>query len=366
MSLLQRSTLDPTRTPGPGGGAVPARRRRPDPWVLWLPALLVVLLASMSWTVTLGAADLSVREVWGVIGERLGLGGVLGDSGLTVLREGIVWELRLPRVLTAAAVGGGLALSGAVMQALTRNPLADPFLLGLSSGASTGAVLVLLLGLSVVLPVAAFAGALAALAATLLLARSLGEITPSRTVLAGLAVSSFAGAVTSMLVFWHADGDSFREVLNWMLGSLAGADWAAVAIAWGALLLVGLPVLLQGRVLDAFAFGDSAAAGLGVDVGRTRWLLLGGTALLTGAMVSVSGAIGFVGLVLPNAVRLVVGSRHRRLLPLSVLTGAIFMVWVDTVARTLFEPREVPVGIITVLVGAPVFVLVLLRHRGRA
>ncbi|WP_309136254.1 putative F420-0 ABC transporter permease subunit [Nocardioides campestrisoli] len=367
MSLLQRSAVDPSRTPGAGGPDAPAsRRRRVEPWVLWLPALAVVLLLSMSWAVTLGAADLSVREVWSVIGERLGLGGVLGDSGVTTLRAGIVWELRLPRVLTAAAVGAGLALSGAVMQALTRNPLADPFLLGLSSGASTGAVLVLLLGLSVVLPLAAFVGALAALAATLLLARSLGEITPSRTVLAGLAVSSFAGAVTSMLVFWNADGDSFREVLNWMLGSLAGADWTAVVISWATLLVVGLPVVLHGRVLDAFAFGDSAAASLGIDVGRTRWLLLAGTALLTGAMVSVSGAIGFVGLVLPNAVRLVVGSRHRRLLPLTVLAGAIFMVWVDTVARTLFDPREVPVGIITVLVGAPVFVLVLLRHRGRA
>ncbi|WP_114424337.1 putative F420-0 ABC transporter permease subunit [Nocardioides houyundeii] len=347
------------RTPRPS-------RRRPHPGQLGLPvlllALVLVLVLSIGLAVTIGPADLTLREVWGAVGERLGL----GESGVTALRAGIVWELRLPRVLTAAAVGAGLALSGAVMQALTRNPLADPYLLGLSSGASTGAVLVLLLGMSVMLPVAAFCGALIALAATLGLARSLGEITPSRTVLAGLAVSSFAAAVTSMLIFWNARGDSFRQVLSWMLGSLAGADWPAVAITWGVLLAVGIPVLVHGRVLDAFAFGDSAAASLGVDVGRTRWLLLGGSALVTGAMVSVSGAIGFVGLVLPNAVRLVVGSRHRRLLPLTVLLGAIFMIWVDTVARTLFDPREVPVGIITVLIGAPVFVLVLIGHRGRA
>ena len=184
--------------------------------------------------------------------------------------------------------------------------------------------------------------------------------------LAGLAVSSFAGAITSLLVFWNAQGDAFREVLNWLLGSLAGAEWDAVAIAWGALLAVGIPMVLYGRVLDAFAFGDTAAATLGVDVARTRWLLLSGAAVLTGAMVSVSGSIGFVGLVLPNAVRLVVGSRHRRLLPLTVLLGAVFMVWVDTLARTLFDPRELPVGIITVLVGAPVFVLVLVRNRARA
>lgn len=330
--------------------------------LVWGVGLAVALVASISVAITIGPAGLSVAEVWTVVGDRLGW----AHSDLTPIREGIVWEIRLPRVLTAAAVGAGLGLSGAVMQALTRNPLADPFLLGLSSGASTGAVLVLLLGLSVVLPLAAFLGAIAALVATLLLARSLGTITPSRTVLAGLAVSSFAGAITSLLVFWNAQGDAFREVLNWLLGSLAGAEWDAVAIAWGALLAVGIPMVLYGRVLDAFAFGDTAAATLGVDVARTRWLLLSGAAVLTGAMVSVSGSIGFVGLVLPNAVRLVVGSRHRRLLPLTVLLGAVFMVWVDTLARTLFDPRELPVGIITVLVGAPVFVLVLVRNRARA
>ncbi|QCC76425.1 putative F420-0 ABC transporter permease subunit [Nocardioides daphniae] len=357
MALL---TPTPTRTSSP-----PVARRvgRDDVrfWALWLPLLVVALVTSIGVAVTIGPADLAVAEVWQVVGAKVGL----VDSDVSLIRTGIVWELRLPRVLTAAAVGGGLALAGAVMQALTRNPLADPYLLGLSSGASTGAVLVLLLGVAAALPVAAFAGALAALVVTLL-ARSLGEITPSRTVLAGLAVSSFAGAVTSLLIFWNARGDSFRQVLNWILGSLAGADWSSVALTWVVLAVVGIPLALRGRVLDAFAFGDTAAAALGVDVGRTRWVLLVATALLTGAMVAVSGSIGFVGLVLPNAVRLVVGFDHRRLLPLTVLLGAVFMVWVDTAARTLFDPREIPVGIITVLVGAPVFVLVLLRHRGRA
>ncbi len=331
-------------------------------WWLWLPGLALVLLVSMASAVAIGPADITVSEVWSVVAAKLGL----GSSDVSPLRTGIVWELRLPRVLTAAAVGAGLALSGAVMQALTRNPLADPYLLGLSSGASTGAVLVLLLGFSMVLPLAAFLGALVALVCTLVLARSLGEITATRVVLAGLAVSSFAGSLTSLLVFWNEKGDSFREVLNWILGSLAGADWVAAGLAWAVVGLVGVPLALRGRVLDAFAFGDTAAAALGVDVGRTRWLLLLATAALTGVMVSVSGAIGFVGLVLPNAVRLVVGFAHRRLLPLCVLLGAVFMVWADTAARTLFDPREIPVGIITVLVGAPVFVAVLVRNRGRA
>lgn len=323
---------------------------------------LAGLLASVVVAVTFGPAEITPAEAWGSIAHHLGLGG----STLSPIRDGIVWELRLPRVLTAGAVGAGLAVSGAVMQALTRNPLADPYLLGLSSGASLGAVLVLLTGLAVVLPLAAFVGAMVALVGTLLLARSLGAITPSRTVLSGLAVSSFAGAITSLVIFWNTQGDSYRQILNWLLGSLAGAEWSSVVIAWTTLLVVGVPLVASGRVLDAFAFGDTSAATLGIAVSRARWLLLGATALLTGAMVSVSGSIGFVGLVLPNAVRLVVGARHRVLLPLVALVGAIFMIWVDTGARTLFDPRELPVGIITVLIGAPVFVAVLVRNRERA
>jgi iron complex transport system permease protein len=269
-------------------------------------------------------------------------------------------------VLTAAAVGAGLALSGAVMQAITRNQLADPYLLGLSSGASLGAVSVLLLGVAVLLPVAAFAGAVAALALTLGLASALGRITPTRTVLAGLAVSSLAGAITSFVIFWTVTGDSYREILGWLLGSLSGARWPAVAIAGIALIVVGIPVALSGRVLDAFAFGDTTAASLGVPVQGARWALLTATALLTGAMVSVSGAIGFVGLVLPHAVRLVVGPGHRALLPLSALVGAVFLIWADTLARTIFDPRELPVGIVTALIGAPVFGLLLARRRSEA
>lgn len=361
MTMSAPSIERPAAPARPAGVAV-LRTRPGATTAVAVPLLLVALAASIVVAVTIGPADLAPAEVWGSIAHHLGL----GEAQLSTIRDGIVWELRLPRVLTAAAVGAGLAVSGAVMQALTRNPLADPYLLGLSAGASLGAVLVLLAGLAMSLTVAAFAGAMVAMVGTLVLARSLGVITPSRTVLSGLAVSSFAGAITSLVIFWNTEGDSYRQILNWLLGSLAGSDWGTVQVAWLTLLLVGLPVIVFGRVLDAFAFGDTAAAALGVNVSRTRWLLLGGTALLTGAMVSVSGSIGFVGLVLPNAVRLVVGSRHRLLLPLSALVGAVFMIWVDTGARTLFEPRELPVGIITVLIGAPIFVLVLLRNRERA
>ena len=340
----------------------PRRRARSGRTIAAGIVLSVVLLLSIVTAVAIGPAELSISEVWASVQAHL----TGTDSPLTATRNAIVWELRLPRVLTAAFVGAGLALCGGIMQALLRNPLADPFLLGLSSGSSLGAVIVLLLGVSVLLPVAAFAGALAALVATLILAGSLGRITPTRTVLAGLAVSSFTGALTSLVIFWAVTGDSYREILNWLLGSLAGARWPAVVIAGVAFLVVGTPLMFSGRILDAFVLGDTAAAALGVPVQGARWVLLAGSALLTGAMVSVSGSIGFVGLVLPHAVRLLLGPGNRALLPLSALAGGVFLVWADTIARTVFDPRELPVGIVTALTGAPVFAALLVRRRGEA
>ncbi|MCA5893281.1 iron chelate uptake ABC transporter family permease subunit [Isoptericola sp. NEAU-Y5] len=328
-----------------------------------MPASAVVLVASVLVAVTVGPAALSVGDVAASVAGHLGLGPVLGLEPLGTLRDGMVWELRLPRVLTAAAVGGGLALCGVVMQSLTRNPLADPYLLGLSSGASLGAVLVLVAGVTALLPVAAFVGAVAALVAALALAGASGTITPTRTVLAGLAVSQLAAAATSFVIFWSATGDSYREILSWLMGSVAGATWTSVAITGVAVLVLGTLLASTGSVLDAFTFGDTAAATLGVPVARVRWLLLVGVALLTGALVSQSGSIGFVGLILPHAVRMLTGARHRLLLPLSALCGASFLIWADTLARTVFAPREVPVGIVTAAVGAPVFALLLWRGR---
>ncbi|WP_417307391.1 putative F420-0 ABC transporter permease subunit [Devosia sp.] len=323
-------------------------------------ALGLLLVVSMLVAVTLGPADIGTGEVFSAIAHHLGLA---PDSTVSRLRDAIIWELRLPRVLAAAGVGAGLALCGAVMQALTRNPLADPYLLGLSAGASLGAVGFLLAGLGLLLGVGAFLGSGAALVVTLLIARSLGGITPARAVLAGIAVSALASALTSFLIFWSATGDSYREILSWLMGSLSGTGWSDAALALGAALVLGLPIIAGAKAMDAFAFGDRAAAALGVDVARMRWLLLGATALLTGLLVAVSGAIGFVGLVVPHVVRLATGTQHRRLLPLSALAGAVFMVWTDTAARSLFAPRELPVGILTALIGAPVFFAVLIRYR---
>lgn len=336
--------------------------RRRTPLSLLVLAGLAALVVTVLVTVTIGPADLGVAEVARSIAGHLGL----PVEAVPRLHDAIVWDLRLPRVLTAAAVGAGLAIAGAVMQSLTRNPLADPYLLGLSSGASLGAVAVLVVGVSLLLPVAAFAGALLALVATLALARSGSTLSPGRTVLAGLAVSQMAAAGTSFVIFWSSTGDSYREILNWLLGSLAGATWASVAIAGIAVVVVGAVLVLSATRLDAFAFGDTSAAALGIDVDRTRWTLMTVVALLTGAMVAVSGAIGFVGLILPHAVSSLTGPAHRRLLPVAALSGAVFLIWADTLARTVFDPRELPVGIVTALIGVPVFAFLLRRGKGSA
>ncbi len=323
-------------------------------------ALAVLLVVSVGLAVTVGTSGLSFHEVWGDILAHLGLGGTRLDR----IDDGIVWDLRLPRVLTAAAVGAGLALCGALLQALTRNPLADPYLLGISSGASLGAVGVLVLQIGVALPVAAFGGGAVSLAATLLIAGSAtARLDPSRIILAGVAVSACCGAATSLVIVWSSDGDNYREVLNWLLGSVAGSTWHSVAVTTGALALLGIPLAFAGRTLDAFTFGETAAASLGVHVARTRWILLGASAMLTSALVAYSGSIGFVGLVLPHIVRLIAGSANRRLLPLSALLGAVFLVWADTLARSAFGAQELPVGVVTALIGTPVFAMVLMRRK---
>ncbi|SCL13834.1 iron complex transport system permease protein [Micromonospora nigra] len=324
----------------------------------------MLLLGSIGAAVTAGPADLSLNTVWTVVADRLGL----VRAEVPLLREHIVWQLRLPRVLGAALVGAGLAACGAVMQTVTRNPLADPYLLGVSSGASLGAVAVVVLGLGAGvarLTGGALVGALAAFALVIAVAGRAGGRAPTRMVLAGVAVAQLAAAGTSLAIIWAADPHATQSITFWLSGSLARADWAA--LGWAAPVFAGVlgVVLAHARTLNAFAFGADAAATLGLDVTRVRWLLLVATALLTAVLVAVSGAIGFVGLILPHAARLLTGPDHRRLLPVAVLAGAIFLVWVDTAARTLFAPRELPAGVLTALVGVPAFVLLLRRREVR-
>ncbi|MER6526987.1 iron chelate uptake ABC transporter family permease subunit [Streptomyces sp. NPDC001508] len=324
---------------------------------------LLAVTASVAFAVTIGPADISTADVWACVAAHLGF----GDSTLAPLRDGIVWNLRMPRTLLAGLCGAGLAVCGAVMQSLLRNPLADPFVLGVSSGASTGAVAVVVLGVgggAVSLSAGAFAGALLSFGLVLVLGHTLGG-GPDRVVLSGVAAMQLFSALTSFTVLTSADAETTRGVLFWLLGSLTGAGWGEVLLCAVVLAGVLLVCLGHARTLDAFAFGEDAAAALGVRVARTRLVLLCATALLTATLVSCTGAIGFVGLVLPHAARALTGSGHARLLPVTALAGAVFLVWADTVARTVIDPQEVPVGVVTSLIGVPAFVAVLYRGRRR-
>lgn len=345
----------------------PAGRGR-LPLALVLVALSAVLLLSMIFAVSVGPVRIPVGEVWRIVANRFVpeyVAATWSDS-----RALIVWDIRLPRVLLAAVVGAGLSVVGVALQALVRNPLADPYTFGLTSGASVGAVTVILTGVSVFgiysLSVAAFLGALAAFALVLLLARSAGGLFALRLLLAGVAVSYVMSALTSVLIFSAGEGDegAARSVLFWLLGGLGGARWSylvlpALLIAVSTALLV-----LRGGTLNALLVGDETARTLGVDVERFRRHTFTMAALLTGSLVAVSGGIGFVGLVMPHIVRLLVGADHRRVLPVAVVGGAIFLVLADLVARSVVAPAELPVGVVTALCGAPVFAFLLKRPGG--
>lgn len=340
------------------------RRAFAVPGVVAVVVTAVALVVSIGVAVTLGPAEVSLVNVRDVLSNHLGL----TDIPVRAAKDAIVWEERLPRALVAASAGAGLALCGVVMQSLLRNPLAEPFILGVSSGASTGAVLIGVLGLgggAIGLSGGAFVGALVAFGLVLTLARFTSGGT-SGVVLAGVAGTQFFSAMTSLVVFAFADSDETRGVMFWLLGSLEGVRWNGVGLC-AAVVALGIVVCLaSARALDAFAFGDDVASSLGVPVARTRLGLLVVTALVTAVLVSVVGAVGFVGLVVPHAVRLIVGQRHARVVPLAAVAGAVFMVWVDATTRTLFAPTPLPVGVGTALVGVPMFVALLVRRRGRA
>ena len=345
-----------------------SRARRVTVWGA-VAAGALALLASVAVCVAIGPVHVPVPTVLEVIGRRARLYG----GPVSVLDDQIVWELRLPRVAASAAAGGGLAVAGAVLQSLTRNALADPYILGISGGGTAGAVTVIVLGVPLaglagpaVVTAAAFAGAIAALLAVLALAsgRS-GALTTTRTVLAGVAVGQLCAAYTAFLVIVKGDTDAARRVLAWTLGSLAGARWGSAATLTAAAAVALVVVTAAARWLDALAFGETTARSLGVPVTTVRWALMAGTSLLTAVIVAITGSIGFVGLVVPHVVRLVFGPLHRTLVPLSALGGAVLLVWADTLARTVVTDQELPIGVVTAAVGAPVFAFLLRRSARR-
>lgn len=321
--------------------------------VAWLVGMASLLVALSAASLSLGAVRLSPGEVWVALME---------PSAVSHTSFLIVRELRLPRVLLAILVGAGLAGSGAAYQALFRNPLADPYVIGASSGAAFGAALAVMArgagwGGAWLLPVAAFAGALAAVGLVWLLG-GLGEhSSPITLLLAGVAVSTILGAAVSLLMI--LDDQSLRILFGWLLGSLSGRSWGP--LAYGAPMIVfGLAwVWLLARPLDVLTLGDDAARSLGLSLSRSRLSIVAAASLTAAAAVSMTGVIGFVGLIAPHAARLVFGGRHALLVPASCLAGALLLLAADIAARTLAAPQEIPVGIVTALLGGPFFLYLL-------
>jgi len=315
----------------------------------------------ISLAVSIGEISIPVGTTAKAVANR-----VLGTGfELSRIHEGIIWDYRLSRALVAASAGAALALCGAVLQALLRNPLAEPYVLGISAGASTGAVAVMILGFGygvLTLSAGAFVGAVAAFLLVSLLAAGSGGGT-DRIILAGVAGSQLFNALTSYIVTTSANAEQARGVMFWLLGSLSGVRWPDVSLAAPVAIAGFLVCMLYARALDAFTFGTDAAAALGIPVAGIRIVLLALTALLTATMVSIVGSIGFVGLVIPHAARFVVGPGHGRLLPATAISGAIFMVVADIVSRVIIPQQVLPIGVVTALFGAPAFALILYKAR---
>jgi len=324
----------------------------------------LVLLAAMLLSILVGPAGLTPRGVVLDMLDRLPFVDV--DSGLTVRQQAILWNIRMPRVVLGVLVGAMLAIAGAAYQGVFRNPLADPYLLGVSSGAGLGATLAIVVGGAAGfagVPLAAFAGGLLAVGATYALGRSVGGVRSEVVIiLAGVAVAAFANAIQTFFMQLH--DDTLRQVYSWMLGRLSTDGWSDVVVVLPYVVVTVAIIALHRRTLDVMAVGDVEAASLGINPARVRLFLVCVATLGTAAVVSASGLIGFVGIVVPHAVRLLVGPGHRMLLPLSLMVGAAFLVLADVVARTVMAPAELPIGVVTAAIGAPFFLVVLRRSRG--
>ncbi|MBB4105357.1 FecCD family ABC transporter permease [Allorhizobium borbori] len=332
----------------------------------WFWLSPVVLAAALMFGTAIGETRIPFATVIDVLSVKLGL----SHAEVDAIDMSVIWNYRLARAIVSACGGASLALSGLILQALLRNPLAEPYLLGISAGASAGAVSVSVAGIGagiVSMSAGAFAGGLTAFALVALLAHAAGGSTGARgagvIILAGIAGSQMFNALTALIIAQSASAEQARGIMFWLLGNLSGIRWPDT---WLALPMAGLGLglsLWHVRSLDAFTFGADSAASIGVDVHRTQIVLIGTATLITAIMVSLAGAIGFVGLVVPHAMRILVGSRHSRLVPATALAGAVFLVVSDVVSRIALPGQVLPIGVVTALVGAPAFAVIMIRGR---
>jgi iron complex transport system permease protein len=328
------------------------------PTLIWL--LLALLAAGIVLSAQIGSVPIAARDVL----ASLGMGHVADETTRT-----IVLQIRLPRIILAVVVGAGLASSGAVFQGLFRNPMADPYIIGVSAGAALGATAAIVSGLSFVVAglsaptLLAFAGALGVTLLVYRLAWARGDVAVEHLLLAGVAVGAFLGAIISALQLFG--GESLQQVIFWLMGGFSGRTWEHVLLAVPYVAAGYLAARLLARDLNLLVMGDETARSLGVAVARSRGVLIVAGSLMAAAAVAVSGLIGFVGLVVPHLMRLLTGPDHRRLLPAAALAGGFTLLAADTLARTIAAPAEIPVGIVTAVLGAPFFLYLLRKHRKR-
>ena len=327
--------------------------------------LLVILVGSIMISVTLGSAKISVSEVYKVLGYKL-----LGIKAYSEYSSGpmhdVVWVIRFPRVVLAIAIGMSLSISGVVMQAIVKNPLADPYILGISSGASLGATFAIMLGFGAVLGgnfvgVMAFTGALLVSFGVLLLANIKGSATSSKLILAGMALSAVCSSFSNFIIYIANDKTGMQSVTYWLLGSLAGAKWETDIIILPIVIISCLFFWSRYRVLNLMLLGDDVSITLGTDLHKPRHIYLIITSIMIGLSVYCAGVIGFVGLIIPHAVRMIFGTDHKKLIPISALVGSIFMIFADALSRIIIPNSEIPIGILISMVGAPVFIYLMVK-----
>ncbi|MDO4299527.1 MAG: iron ABC transporter permease [Lachnospiraceae bacterium] len=329
--------------------------------------LLLFLVFSIVMAINIGAVNINPKIIFSIIANHLTRKTVF-EAAWSSAQDSIVWTLRFPKVIVAGCVGAGLSLAGIFMQALTKNPLADPYILGISSGASTGAVISLLMGTlpligKLPLSVGAFFGALLTSVLVFVIGGNGGKGSTTRLVLVGMAISSLFSAMTSLIIFITPDSKKVTSAMFWMTGSFAGVAWSDVLPAIVAL-VIGIAVAVMIRTeMDALLMGEDLAKNYGVNVVMIKIVLIITSTLLTAVMVSMSGIIGFVGLVVPHVARQLMGAAHKKMLPVALLGGASFMIWADVIARVCVAPEELPVGVVTALAGAPFFLMMLRRSR---
>ena len=343
---------------------------RKDKKVFIAVLLILLFISSIILGISFGAVDIPPYDVYRVFLYKV-FGIKIGnlDEILNSTLFDIIWGVRMPRVLLGAFAGMALAMVGVIMQATIQNPLGDPYILGLSSGASLGATFSILIGFSGVLssfgaPLGAFLGALMASIFVYFLAKIGGRITPFKMILAGMVISSICSSLTSLIIFLSKDNEGIRTVNFWMMGSLAGAEWSNIVLP---ILISVIPLIYfftQYRNLNLMVLGDETSITLGLNIEKHRKIYMILSSLITGVIVSVCGTIGFVGIMIPHIVRLIFGTDHKTLLPFSALVGAIFLIWADVIARCAITNMELPIGIITSVIGAPFLLWLMVKGTG--